>query len=457
MAKKILLWWFLLWGALSAAEPSRPVYVIPVRDDIEQSIVFLVRRGVKEAMEHHASALILDMDTNGGRGDSMEEIMNILSRFEPHDQTYTLVNNKAFSAGAFIASATRHIYMTPDAVIGAATPVMIGSGGGVENLPPSYEAKITSAFLAVIRSSAERNGHNPEVFAAMVDRDHGLSVDGKEIVPKGKILTLTSSQATAHYGNPSKPLLADGTANDLDKLIHQLADGAQVVRVEPTGFEQIARWITIISPVLLSIGMLLIYLEFKAPSLVLGSLAALCFLIFFFGHYIAGLSGYEYVILFFIGLVLVLAEIWLLPGSVILGLSGAALLIGAILFAMIDQYPTDPWLPSPAQFEFPVVKLALAITAALVAAMGLAAYLPKRQLFGQLARATISGPSLPKTFAHGVQVGDQGMTTSPLRPSGKARFGEETLDVVTEGSHVARDARVRVIRVEGVRIVVEES
>src|SRR5688500_17879895 len=124
-----------------AAEHGRSVFVIPVRDDISTPVTYLVRRGVKQAMEAKAEALILDMETNGGRLDSTEEIIKAIDRFE--GLTVTYVNRKAFSAGAFISVATKKIYMAPQSVIGAAAPIMMGPGGGVEAMPETIEAKMT--------------------------------------------------------------------------------------------------------------------------------------------------------------------------------------------------------------------------------------------------------------------------------------------------------------------------
>ena len=73
----------------------------------------------------------------------------------------TYVNDRAFSAGAFIAVGTQRIYMAPQSVIGAAAPIMISpTGGGVEKMPDTYEAKMTSAVRALVRTQAEKNGYN---------------------------------------------------------------------------------------------------------------------------------------------------------------------------------------------------------------------------------------------------------------------------------------------------------
>ena len=121
--------------ALGQAESQKVVYVIPVRDDIMPPILYVIRRGVKEAMEAEADCLIIDMETNGGRVDITEEIFGIIDKFK--GETVTYVNRDAYSAGAFIAVSTDQIYMAPQSVIGAAAPLMMGPGGGASELEGS--------------------------------------------------------------------------------------------------------------------------------------------------------------------------------------------------------------------------------------------------------------------------------------------------------------------------------
>ncbi|HOY59520.1 MAG TPA: ATP-dependent Clp protease proteolytic subunit, partial [Verrucomicrobiota bacterium] len=153
--------------------PARKAYLLPIRDDIMPPLVYLVRRGVKEAMDAKADLLVLDMETNGGRVDSTEEIIEILSQFK--GETVTYVNRNAYSAGAFIAVATQRIFMAPESVIGAAAPIMLSPGGtGVEAMPETMEIKATSAISAKIRAQAQKNGHNSDVVEAMIDKQKEL-------------------------------------------------------------------------------------------------------------------------------------------------------------------------------------------------------------------------------------------------------------------------------------------
>jgi membrane-bound serine protease (ClpP class) len=401
-------------------------------------------------MENNASALVLDMDTPGGEGEAMKEIMGIIAKFEPADRTFTYVNKEAFSAGAFISAATRHIWMAPGAIIGAASPVTLGQEG-----PKELPAKFVSGFAAVIRAAAEQNGHNPAVFDAMVNKQNGLKIDGREIVAKGDVLTLTTKEATQLVGRPQKPLLADGVAETLTTLIEKhVQPGAQVVRVEPTGFEEIGRFIVSISPLLMAAAFLLGYIEFKTPGMgIFGILAAVCGLIFFFGHYIAGLSGYESLLLIVLGLALIAAEIFILPGTFLPGLLGLGLLLFGILNTMVDRYPTDPVLPTLPQLHLPALNFALGLFGGIAAILLAARFLPRTALFRPFELATTS-PKFQPIAEEPAPRGSHGETITDLRPSGRASFNQRVYDVLADGDFIPSGTPVKAVGREGTTTLV---
>src|SRR5438093_7238083 len=275
------------------SSPGRKVYVLPIREDIMPPLVYLVRRGVKEAMDAKADLLVLDMDTNGGRVDVTEDIIEILNNFK--GQTATFVNRKAFSAGAFISVATQKIFMAPQSVIGAAAPIMLIPGGAPQDMPETMQAKMNSALRALVRTSAEKNGYNIDVVEAMIDKSKELKIDGKILNEKGQIVTLTNTEAGQEYGDRPRPLLSSGTVESLDELLKNLGyAGSTRVDIQPTGAERLALWINMINPLLLIIGIAGIYIEFKTPGFGLpGIVGIAAFALYFLGGYIAGLSGLE--------------------------------------------------------------------------------------------------------------------------------------------------------------------
>ena len=441
------------------APRSGDVYILPIRENIMPPLVYLVRRGVKEAMEARAEALVLDMNTDGGRVDVTEEIIGIIARFK--GPTFTYVNDRAFSAGAFIAVATQKIFMAPQSVIGAAAPLMMSpTGMGAEKMPDTVEAKMTSAVRALVRTQAEKNGHNIEVIEAMIDKTKALTIDGEVLNREGNILTLTDRQATKEYGTPPKALLSAGTVETLDALLTQLGfTAAQRVEIRPTGAEKLGLWINTIAPLLLVVGMVGLYIEFKTPGFGLpGIIGIAAFATYFLGGYVAGLSAAGWVIVFVVGLMLVLLELLLLPGTYVAGITGGVLMLVALVMGTVDMYPGTPVLPTLPQLRLPLRDLSMAVLLSLGLALVLARVLPHTTLFRQLVSQTASGvvSQAESEARQSARVGQPGVTLSPLCPGGKAIFGEERVDVITRGEMVDKGRPVRILHHSGPIAVVEE-
>lgn len=448
-------------GATARAEDAstRTVCVLTIHEDITHNTLYLVRRGLREAEGKKAVALVLDMRTNGGRVDVTEEIIRLLEHVPM--KTYTFVNDKAYSAGAYIAAATDKIYMSPGSVIGAATPIMLGESG-VQDLPKTYQEKLTSAMRARIRATAQEKGHNPDVFEAMVDADRGLTIDNKEITAKGKLLTLTSEEAARKYGYPSKPLLSAGTVKSLDELLENVGlKGAHTFEVSPSGFEQLARWITTISPLLMLVGFLALYIELSHPGMALPAfVAVICFAIYFIGYFVAGLAGWEQMALFVFGLVLLAVEFFIFPGHFLSAALGTIAVLAALVLAMTGHMPSEPMMPSWPQLQVPLLKVFGAAIGALLVAIWLARYLPKSALFKkmELSAATSTADGYTTSLGEAKELlGATGVAETNLRPSGKGRFGDTLVDVVTEGDLIERGKPITIVEVQGSRVVVKRG
>lgn len=444
----------------SRAATDQSVCIVTIHEDITHNTLYLLRRAVREAGQKNAAAVVLDMRTNGGRVDATEDIIRLLEHAPL--KTYTFVNDKAYSAGAFIAAATDKIFMAPGSVIGAATPIMLAPGSGVQELPKSYEEKLSSALRARIRATAQQKGHNPDVFEAMVDADRGLKIYDHEITPKGKLLTLTSDEAARAYGNPPKPLLSAGTVNSLDELLGKVGlRGASTFEVAPYGFEQLARWITTISPLLILVGFLALYIEMSHPGMALPAfVAVICFAIYFLGYFVAGLAGWEEVGLFVFGLALLAVEFFLFPGHFLSAALGTIAVLAALVLAMTGRMPGEPVLPSWPQLEIPLVKVFGGAVGAMVAAALLGRYLPKSTLFKKMELAAATSAAEGYTASRGEAkslLGATGVAETNLRPSGKGRFGEQLVDVVTEGDLIEKGKPITITKVEGSRVVVKRA
>ena len=452
------------------------VYVVPVRDDIMPPILYVIRRGVKDAMEAEADCLIFDMETNGGRVDITEDIFDIIGKFR--GETVTYVNKDAYSAGAFIAVATQKIYIAPQSVIGAAAPIMMGPTGGVSEMPSTMEVKINSAIRAKIRTQAEKNGYAVDVIEAMVDKTKKLERDKKIICQEGDILTLTNLEAEAKYGDAKTPLLSSGTVESIDSLINELGyAGAQRVDIQPLGAEELGTWINAISPLLLLIGIIGLYIEFKTPGFgVFGAIGIAALVVYFFGGYVSGLAGIEWVAVFVLGVVLVAVELFWFSGTLIIGMVGVVCMLVALVMGMTDIYPDMPWFPTGEgkgdsmpqvegidfalpDFSKPIRDLMIAFVLSIPVIWALAKYLPETAFFARFASQAASGVESVAALAAEVdsRLGQVGEATTPLHPGGKAMFGDDMCTVVTQGEMIAVGAQVKVIGHRGSDLLVIED
>ncbi len=432
------------------------VVVVPLRGEVAPSLLAFLRRAVKTAEGNEAASIIFEMNTYGGRLDTAADIVSALNQTKI--PTYTFINPNAGSAGAIIAIATQHIFMAPVSAIGAAAPIL--STG--EDLPTTAREKTISYWSALIRGSAIKNGHNPDIAEAFINKDKEVKIGDRVVHPQGAVLTLNTQEATERING--KPLLAEGTADSIVDLAKKAGLKGNVVAIEPTGFEQIAFWITALAPLLLLGGILGAYLEFKIPGATLpGIISAICFALFFLGHYVAGLAGWEVVALFVLGIVLVLIEILFFAHStIVFGVLGVFLMIASLLWTMIDRYPQQPFLPSGEMLAIPLLNMFIAIVGSFIMIALLARYLPRTSFYRRFALIDSNppGPSLagaPRQFSTALSLapGMQGTAVTVLRPSGKARFADHVVDVVTEGEFIAPQTPVTVIQTDGMRVVVK--
>jgi membrane-bound serine protease (ClpP class) len=434
------------------------VVVVPLHGEVSPSLLAFLRRAMKTAESNEASGIVFDMNTYGGRLDTATEIVNALNQIKI--PTYTFINTNAGSAGALIAVATQHVYMAPVSAIGAAAPILQTG----EDLPSTAREKTISYWSALVRGSAIKNGHNPDLAEAFMNKDKEVKIGDRVVHPKGAVLTLNAQEATEKING--KPLLAEGIVDSIADLTKRAGLKDNIVRIEPTGFEQLAFWITAVAPLLLLGGILGAYLEFKIPGATWpGVISAICFALFFLGHYLAGLAGWEVVALFILGMVLVLIEILFFAHStIVFGVLGAFLIIASLLWTMIDRYPQQPFFPTGRQLAIPLLNMFIALVGSVIAIALLARYLPRTSFYRRFALMDSNppGPSLagaPRQFATALALvpGMQGTAITVLRPSGKARFSDHVVDVVTEGEFITPKTPVTVIQTDGMRVVVKSA
>jgi membrane-bound serine protease (ClpP class) len=415
-------------------EAQSVVYRVPVTGVVELGMAPFIERSLAEAAAQGVAAVVLDMDTPGGRVDAAERIADALS--DAAVPVYTLVNRRAFSAGALIALATDHVYMRPGSVMGAATPVD-GSGA-------TAPEKIVSAMRSEMRALAEARGLDPAIAEAMVDPD--IEIEG--IDEAGKLLTLTTEEAVrVGYATESE---------DLEQLLEQIGEsGAHVVTAEQNWAEGVVRFFSnpVVAPFLLTLGFLGLITEIKTAGFGLAGAAGILSLALFFGsHLIVGLAGWEDLIVFAVGVVLLGLEVFLIPGFGLLGGLGIVGLVAGVYMSLMGSLPTSA--------DFTRAGLVLSTTVLLIAvtAWAMIRSLPRSSRFSKsgiilshrLDRAIGYESAEPRRDLVGVV----GKAITDLRPSGTGLFGDERIDVVSESEWITEGTPIKIISAEGYRHVV---
>lgn len=423
----------LLWGIYGLCSTSevfsagkgKTVTFIPVEHEVERGLEAFLERNIEKAEEDGTDHVVLEIYTPGGRVDAALHIAKIMRETEIPITAYVVKN--AFSAGAYIALNADQIVMKPSTTIGSAA--VIDSQGNTAG------QKAESAWKAEMLAAAELNERDPLYAEAMVDPDVEIPELGLE---KGELLTLTASEAI-------KVGYAEKIAEDRQELLaHLNLDDAKIVESEPTLADKIARFVTnpVVVPILLSLGSLGLVLELYTPGFGLaGSIGALSLLLFFYGHMIAGLAGWEAILLFGTGLVLIILELFL-PGGIIGILGVVAMLTGLIL----------------AGGSLSGILIAIAI-AIVVTVIGSYFFIRSFGYNGPLKRLVLfdSTSSEKGYLSHQERTdltGRVGIAATPLRPSGSVKLDDEYLDVVTEGSYIEKGKTVKIIKVSGGRVVV---
>jgi len=429
---------------------NQRVLVIPINGTIDLGLSPFVNRALDEA--RGADLIILDVDTFGGRVDAAVKIRDaILSAQVP---TLAYVNRRAISAGALISLAADYIVFAPGGSLGAATPVQM-QGGQAQ----AVGEKMVSYMRSEMRATAEAKGRNGDLAEAMVDAD--VAVDG--VIESGKLLTVTTKMAVDL-----------GLANAKIESVAEILDAmklprAQISRPQTNWAEGVARFLTdpVVSGLLMSLGMLGLLLEFYSPGFgVTGGLGLMCLMLFFGGHMVVDLAGWEEMALFVLGLLAVAVEVFIIPGFGVAGVLGIGLIAASLIMSMVGLPLSTSWEVGDLGTATTTVVLALFITG--IVSIVVIRYLPGSSIGRWLvldttlggsatgALPTLDQPSTPGTMDNRGYLNTEGVALTDLRPSGKMQVGEDVLDVVSRDQWVERGTPIKVVSVEGIRIVVIE-
>jgi membrane-bound serine protease (ClpP class) len=444
VARLVVACLLVLWGAGAlrtvTAQASPPlVYVVPIEGVIDLGLAPFVARTIREAEAAGAAAVVLNINTFGGRVDAAVAIRDSL--LTSPVRTIAFVNPRAISAGALIGLASETLIMTTGGSIGAATPVV---GTGAQE--PADE-KSVSYLRSEFRATAESRNRPPQLAEAMVDAD----IDVEGVIAAGKLLTLTASEAITHK-------VAELKADTLEAALTAAGlPDAEVRYARQTWAETVVRFLTnpIVSSLLMTLDLLGLLVEIRTPGFAVpGTVGVMSLGLFFWGHWIVQLAGWEELLLLTIGVALIALEVFVLPGVTVAGAAGVIALVAGLGMSLVGAGATVPVVIGA------LGRVAISMLLAMGGAVALLRILPKVAFGRRLVldagmeaeRGYVSPPETDRRW-----LGQSGTALSPLRPSGIADIDGERVDVVSDGDFIESGSAIRVTRVDGNRIVVRRQ
>lgn len=480
----------------TAARPAKAA-VISCKGMIDEGLLDSLERRSETAIEAGADYLVYEIETYGGLVAAADSIAKyFIQNIDDRAHTVAYVATEAISAGAMISVSCNDIIMRESTTIGDCAPITMG--GKLEGVE---REKSESFVRAAFQRAAEANGYPELLLKAMVTMQvevwrvrnlrtdeweffepaelpkdaNTYDVDGaQEIVGDDELLTLTASQALEYGITRAVVADLDGALAFLEKR-----DGVRFVEpplvLETTWSEEMVRWLNspAVMGVLVMLALLGVYIEFSTPGLGLpGLVAVICFATIVGSKYLTGLANWVEVVLLFTGIVLLLIEFLVLPGFGIAGILGTIFLLAGLFGMLIKNAPDQlPWPTTPEEWgpvRDGVLGLTYGVVGFAVLAWIVSHYLPKLRFMSGLilvpAPATGGEPATKISLSAPVdslgrppQVGDIGEVISPLRPAGKARFGDAVVDVVATAEFISRGEGVEIIEIHGNRVVVKRA
>lgn len=431
---KVLILFILLPFFVNAQKENKRILLAEVKSNIDPRTNRYTKLLIDEAKNENYDIIVIEMDTYGGAVNDADDIRTRILDFEK--PIYVWINKDAASAGALISIACDSIYMSSGASIGAATVV---TGDGAQ-APDKYQSYMRS----IMRSTAEAKGRDPKIAEAMVDED--IKVDS--ISQEGKVITFSTKEAI-EYG------FCDAELNSVDEIMErQGIENYEITKFELGSAENIIS--IFLNPIVSSILILLImgglYFELQTPGVGFPIIASIIALILYLTpYYLNGVAENWEIVLFFLGIILIVVEVFVIPGFGIFGVSGLIISVSSLILIMLNNDMFD--------FTFVISRdIMNASLSVLISVFAFGILI----LFGGL-RFTNSKAfkniSLDETQDSSMGyisnkypdnlVGKIGKAYTVLRPSGKIIIGEEIYDATSSGGFIEKNSKVKVVSNEG--------
>lgn len=481
-------------------EEVAKAYLIPIEGAITESMAKSIRRKVVTLKGLGAELVVFRFNTPGGLISAARDISGLIKNELADVRTVAFVDSEAISAGALLAVACDEIIMVPRGKIGDCAPIIAGPGGP-STLEGTEREKIETYLRTEFRDSSEANGYWPALAESMVSdtievwlienvrtgerqfvkrsqwrgkvRLNGLAGDDPDnptadwrlqrvAVPAGTLLTMTTEEAL-DFG------FARTTAADLNEFGDLYNVSGDIETLGDTWSEDLVDFLT--SPAVTGILFLLMiffgYIEMHTPGFgVGGTIALICLGLLFGSRYLTGLAQWWEIAAFALGVVLLLIEVFVIPGFGVAGITGILLCLVGLLAMLVGNAPDELPVPEPGiimdTFLNGVFALTIGLMGAVVLCALVARYLPQlpvtsRLVLSEARRVDTHEASTDDDPLRRINAGDRGVIVSACRPAGKARFGEDLIDVIALGEFIGPGVEVTVLRNEGNRLVVESA
>lgn len=426
------------------------VYRVPIDGIIDLGLPPFIERAIEEAENNNAKAIVFDINTFGGRVDAATQIKDAILGSEI--LTIAFINRRAISAGALISLSCEKIYMTGGGLIGAATAVDMSGKKGSE--------KVISFMREEMASTAEKRGRSKEIARGMVDEElffshlvlNGDSIEVKDIEGRkeGKLISLTTDQALKYH-------IADGTAETFDALLDSLGYGETIIVESSENWsEAVVRFLTnpVVASLLTTFGFLGILFELQSPGWgIPGFVGLTCLVLSLSASYIAKLATMSDMIFIMGGLALLLLEILVIPGFGVAGIGGIGLLIYGLYLLLLPDVPVGDEILSQA-----TDGLLIGILGGIIGLYFLGRLMIKTKFWEQLTAPNVQKKEdgYTNTFGWESLRGESGISDTDLHPSGWVNVADQRVFVVSEGDFIEKGTAVKVMSVDGNRIVVRE-
>lgn len=425
------------------SDTDKKIFTFKIDKDIDPAMNRRVKLAFEEAKNNKVDLIIIEMDTYGGAVNDADDIRTVL--LESEIPVYVFINKDAASAGALISIASDSIYMAPGGSIGAAT-VVTGTDGSAA--PDKYQSYMRS----MMRSTAEATGRNPQIAEAMVDQ----RIVVKGISDSTSVITFSVSEAIK-YG------FCEGEYKSIEAILAaQDLQSAEIIAYDEGSVEQIVAFF--LSPAISGVLILIIiggiYFELQTPGIGFPILASIVATILYFTpFYLSGLAENWEILIFIFGVVLLVVELFVIPGFGIFGILGILGILAGLILGMIPNRELDFQFVSSADLFSAILTVILGSLGSIILIFWLTPKINQWGAFSSVALADTHQRSegYTSSFYSNDLLAKTGIVHSRLRPSGKVEIDGEIYDASSRGEFVDQGEKIIVISTEGTSLKVKQQ